>query len=114
ATIDNRSVQAMTVAPDGSSVVAGGNFTSVNGSSNPGYGIVRLAGGTGEMLPLPANQYARNGGDQSAILHLSSDDVNFYGSGYHFGGGGNVEGTFAGAWSDGDLAWVEDCHGDTY
>ncbi|SFF37332.1 PKD domain-containing protein, partial [Flavimobilis marinus] len=114
ATIDNRSVQAMAIEPSGGSIVIGGNFTSVNGSSNPGYGLARLDGATGAMLPLPVNAYARNAGDNGAILHLSADDENFYGSGYHYSNNGNIEGTFAGTWDTGDLSWVDDCHGDTY
>ncbi len=108
------SVQAITVAPDGGSIVIGGSFTSVDGSSNPGYGLARLDSTTGDMMPLPVNTQIRNGGDESAILSLETDGDMFYGTGYHFGGGGNVEGTFAADWATGSEVWVEDCHGDTY
>ncbi|WP_444662912.1 PKD domain-containing protein [Cellulomonas sp. CW35] len=113
ATIDGGAIQALVVAPDGESVVLGGAFTSVNGSSNPGYGLARLAT-DGTLLPLPVNTQIRNGGTESAILSLETDGENFYGTGYHFGGGGNVEGTFAADWATGSELWVEDCHGDTY
>lgn len=108
------SIQASTFAPDGQSVVIGGAFTTMNGSSSPGYGLARLSLTDGSLLPLPVNAYARNGGDESAILSLESDGDNFYGTGYHYGGGGNIEGTFAADWATGSLQWVEDCHGDTY
>ena len=37
-----------------------------------------------------------------------------YGTGYVFGAGGNLEGTFAADPNTGNINWVEDCHGDTY
>lgn len=114
AAVGNRSVQAMTAAPDGGSVVISGNFTAVDGSSDPGYGLARLDAATGDLLPLPVNDEVRNAGDKAAILALSSDENYFYGTGYHYGGGGNVEGSFAASWETGELVWIEDCHGDTY
>ena len=114
ASVANGGVQALVIAPDQASIVIGGSFTSVNGSSNPGYGLARLNATTGANLPLPLNTYARNGGTDSAILSLETDGQMFYGTGYHFGGGGNIEGAFASDWATGGLAWVEDCHGDTY
>ncbi|WP_199424898.1 PKD domain-containing protein [Actinotalea solisilvae] len=114
ATITSGNVQAMVVAPDRASIVVSGNFPSVNGSSNPGYGLARLDAATGALLPLPVNSEARNAGTNAAIVSLESDGVNFYGSGYHFGGAGNIEGSFAADWATGSTVWVEDCHGDTY
>ncbi|MBD9698243.1 PKD domain-containing protein [Flavimobilis sp. GY10621] len=112
--VDDGRVQALEVSPDGSSVVIGGSFTTVGGSSNPGYGLVRVSGTTGATIATPINTEIRNGGASSSIYSLASDGDNFYGTGYHFGAGGNTEGTFAGRWSDGSLSWVEDCHGDSY
>ncbi len=115
ATITDGSVQSMVAAPDGASVVVGGSFTSVNGSATPGYGLVRLAAGTGAVLPLPVNTTdVRAAGANAAVLSLESDGDHFYGTGYAFGGGGNLEGTFSADWATGTLTWVEDCHGDTY
>ena len=37
-----------------------------------------------------------------------------YGAGYAFGAGSNFEGTFAADPSTGAIAWLNDCHGDTY
>ncbi|MGP7960308.1 LamG-like jellyroll fold domain-containing protein [Sanguibacter sp. A247] len=112
--IDDGRVQALEVAPDGGAVVVGGSFTTVGGSSNPGYGLVRVSGTTGDVLATPINDQVRNAGASSSVYSLASDDDLFYGTGYHFGSGGNTEGTFAGRWSDGGLEWVEDCHGDSY
>ena len=114
ASIPGGTIQALTVAPDLASVIIGGSFTSVNGSSDPGYGLARLDAATGANLALPVNSVARNAGNNAAILSLESDGENFYGTGFHFGGAGNVEGTFAGDWATGNLVWIEDCHGDTY
>ena len=112
--VPDGSVIALVVAPDGASIVIGGSFTSVNGSSAPGYGLARVDTATGSSLALPVNTQIRNGGVDSAILSLEKDGTSFYGSGYHFGGGGNVEGAFSADWATGSLTWVEDCHGDTY
>ena len=112
--IDDGQVSALVVAPDGQSVVAGGNFTTVEGSGVGGYGLARLSSQTGAKMDLPVNSYVRDAGSQSSVLSLASDGTTFYGSGYHFGGGGNMEGSFAANWSDGALKWIEDCHGDTY
>ena len=112
--VADNSVIALTASPDGSKIVLGGSFTKLNNSDHPGYGLGMVDSTTGTTnLPLAANEFIRNGGAESAILSLKADGDGFYGSGYHFGGGGNVEGSFQADWS-GNLTWVEDCHGDTY
>lgn len=112
-TTDNR-VNALVLSPDFRQVVVGGAFTTLNGSSRPGYGLGRVDALTGASLSLGVNNTVRNAGKDSAVLSLSSDGTNFYGTGYIYGGGGNLEGSFSGNWSDGNLKWVEDCHGDSY
>lgn len=107
-------VTAIVVSPDGSKVVAGGNFTTFNGSSNPGYGLVALDSTTGLNLPWAVNGLIRDGGVNASITSLSSDSDSVYGSGYVYGSGGNLEGVFRASWADGSVNWVEDCHGDTY
>jgi hypothetical protein len=69
---------------------------------------------TGQNLAFPANNVVRDAGDNSAINALSSDANNVYATGFVFGAGGNLEGTVAIKWSDFTIAWLEDCHGDTY
>ncbi|WP_216607435.1 PKD domain-containing protein [Arthrobacter sp. 260] len=110
----NNRVNALVISPDQSSVVIGGAFTTLNGSNRPGYGLGRVNATTGASQSLGVNDVIRNGGNDSAILSLSSDGTSFYGTGYIFGTGGNLEGAFAGNWSNHSLKWVEDCHGDTY
>ena len=112
---DNGQVSAFALSPDGSQVVIGGRFTSVNGSSSPGYGLARLNASTGAMLPLGVNSVVRDAGTKAAITNLSSDATRFYGSGYVSDNTtGNLEGVFAASWATGDLVWLEDCHGDSY
>lgn len=103
----------LVVSPDGSKVVIGGSFTTLNGSGNPGYGLGAVTSTTGTSLPFAANSTVRNAGTDSAIFSLSADGDSIYGTGYIFGTGGNLEGTFRASW-DGSLVWAEDCHGDTY
>ncbi|MBO3086541.1 LamG domain-containing protein [Cellulomonas fengjieae] len=114
AAVDDNQVNAVVVAPDGLSVVIAGNFTTVGGASSPGYGLARLDAASGASLPLPVNSEIRNGGPSSAIGSLSTNGTYFYGTGWHYGDGGNSEGTFAASWATGELVWLEDCHGDTY
>ncbi|ARC56122.1 hypothetical protein AS850_03410 [Frondihabitans sp. 762G35] len=108
------SVNALVVAPDGSKVVAGGTFTSMNGQTNPGYGIAALDTATGKSLPWAMNSTVRDAGPNSGITSLTADSTGLYGSGYVYGNGGNVEGSFRADWKTGRLTWLEDCHGDTY
>ena len=69
---------------------------------------------TGAMLPLPLNSLLRNGGTRSSITSLVATPTGFYGTGYSLcRAQGNVEGAFRADW-DGNLVWIEDCHGDTY
>lgn len=114
-TADNGSVSALAVAPDGSTVVAAGSFTSFNGSAANGFGMARVHGTTGASLAFPANATIRNGGTDGAILGLTSDGENVFGVGYTWGrSGGTLEGVFSASWETGELTWVMDCHGDSY
>lgn len=113
-TLAGGNVNALKLSPDNGKVVLGGSFTSVNGSGNPGYGLAAVDPATGASLAFPANSLIRNGGPSAAILSLSSDADSLYATGYTYGSGGNLEGTTRINWSDLSLAWVEDCHGDTY
>lgn len=110
----NPRVNALQLSPSGDRLVVGGNFVTLNGSNLPGYGLGMLNSTTGAPLALAANNVVRNAGKDSAILSLASDGTNLYGTGYIFGTGGNLEGSFSANWSDGAIKWVEDCHGDSY
>ncbi|WP_341953223.1 PKD domain-containing protein [Salinibacterium sp. TMP30] len=103
------------ISPDETKVVIGGDFTTVNGSGNPGYGLAMVDATAGALItPFAVNNSVRNAGLNAAIFSLASDSDSFYGSGYVFGSGGNLEGTFRANWSNGEIVWINDCHGDTY
>lgn len=110
----NGRVNALVLSPETGRVVVGGAFTTLNGSSRPGYGLGMVNASTGATLAIQANDVVRNAGTDSAILGLSTDGTTFYGVGYIYGTGGNLEGAFAANWSDARIKWVEDCHGDSY
>lgn len=107
-------VNAITVSPDNTKVIVGGAFTSYNGGSNPGYGMVATNATTGAPSAWKVNSVVRNAGTKAAILSLTSTSAGVFGTGYDFGSTGNFEGTFRATWADGTLTWLEDCHGDTY
>ncbi len=111
---DNR-VNALSVSPDGTTIIAGGGFTTVGGTTADSRGMVRLDATTGAKLPFPANAQVYNSGDQGAILQIRGDADNAYLVGYTFGrAAGNLEGVLAVDWDTGALTWLLDCHGDTY
>ena len=108
--------RAMAISPGGTKIALGGNFTSLNGSSNPGYGLAMVDASTGASRPMPANSVIRNAGPDASVLSLASDGKTLYISSYVYGTGvgGNLEGVARINWSSGSLEWLADCHGDTY
>lgn len=111
----NGAVTAMAMAPDGRSVMVGGRFTKFNGYRDPGYGLARVDSVAGRSMALPANRVVRNAGRKAGIMSLISDGQRVWGSTFAINQkGGNFEGSFAVNWSDGEISWLEDCHGDTY
>jgi len=110
------SVEALAISPDGSKVYAGGRFTSLAGTARRGLGAVNAS--TGASLPFAANNVVRNAGTQSSITSLTTTSDRVYGTGYVYAtdrtqASGNLEGTFS-ADLNGNLVWIEDCHGDSY
>ncbi len=113
-TVDNGSALAMVLAPDGTRVIVGGSFTTLNGQSANGMGSLSTSGsGTGALLPWAANTTIRVGGSGSAIESLRTDGKQIYGSAFAYQTG-NFEGTFAATPATGAITLVNDCHGDTY
>ncbi|ROQ38587.1 concanavalin A-like lectin/glucanase superfamily protein [Frondihabitans sp. PhB188] len=112
-------VTSIAISPDGKKVVLGGKFTSTNGygrsikSSYSGYGMSAVSRSTGKSMPWPVSKLVQDGGLNAAITSLSSSSAGVVGSGYVYGVGGNLEGAFRADWN-GNLVWLEDCHGDTY
>ena len=111
-------VAALAVSPDGSQVLAGGQFTSMNGSSNPGRGLAALDAVSGTNRPWKANDLIRAGGDGSGITDLVSSGNSVYATGFNVGtadqGRGTLEGAVRMSWSGGAIEWLQDCHGDSY
>ena len=105
-------INAMVMAPDQSKVIVGGQFTTLNGAG--WYGMGALDPISGASLPWAADATVQDGGVNAAVDTLSTDGTNIYGAGYVFGAGGNLEGTFAANPANGNIVWIEDCHGDTY
>ncbi|QRY39477.1 PKD domain-containing protein [Microbacterium hominis] len=113
--LEGRQGRVVVVSPDGGKVVLGGNFQTLNGSSNPGYGLAMVSAADASLLPFQTNDVIRNAGLDASILSLKSDGAgSFYGTGYVYGSGGNLEGSFRSSWATGSLVWVNDCHGDEY
>ncbi|MBG6192123.1 PKD repeat protein, partial [Arthrobacter sp. CAN_A212] len=107
-------VNGLALSPDGTKMVVGGSFTTLNGSIRPGYGLGAVDVATGQSLPFPINNIVRNGGPSGSVTSLASDSTNVYGSGYTFGRDSTHEGVFSVKWSDFSTDWIQDCHGDTY
>jgi len=108
-------VNALALSPNGDKLVVGGQFTTLNGSRRPGYGLGAVDSMSGALRPFPTNGVVRNGGTKAGITSLSSDRHRVYGTGFVQGlGAGNLEGAFSSSWSDGRLSWLESCHGDSY
>ena len=103
---------AMVAAPDGSRIIVGGRFTTLNGSDAYGMGSVDAT--TGATLPWAANQRIRDAGTTGAITSLRTDGTQIYGTGYAFGAGSSFEGIFGAEPSTGAINFVNNCHGDTY
>ncbi|WP_447647352.1 PKD domain-containing protein [Microbacterium forte] len=130
-TIPDNQVLALTVNNEGTKLMAAGNFTRAafaNGAggtsyttsngrdgNSQGYGIAMFDTADGsKALTLNANSAVRNAGGNAWIFSLTSDSDYAYGTGGHWGSAGTIEGAFSIDWANGDLNWIEDCHGDSY
>lgn len=110
-------VHALVLAPDGTKVVTGGAFTTLNGSSRPGFGLGAVDTAGGASLPTPVNDVIRNAGKYAAVTSLTSDGKNWYGTAYVSvtnNGTGNLEGAFAADWGSLGIRWIDDCRGDSH
>ena len=107
-------VRALAISPDGTRVAVGGQFTALNNSNNPGFGLGMVDAVTGATLPMAANAVIRNGGNTAGITSLHTNGNDLFGTGFWFGGTGNFENVFSASWNGGTINWVADCHGDTH
>ena len=116
-TADNGFVTAMVLSPDRTRVIVGGHFSSLNQVAAGGMGS--LDSTTGATMPWAANRTITDYGPNAAIDTLSTDGTQIYGGGYLLqtqpvGSVMNFEGTFAANPYTGVIAWLNDCHGDSY
>lgn len=101
------------LATDGTSVYASGQLTTINGQG--AYGMAKVNGVSGALDNLWRPE-VRNGGDDAAVGSIRIQNNAIYGTSWHFGPGGNLEGAFKIplASPTGSVDWVTDCHGDNY
>lgn len=104
-------VNGVVASPDGSKVVAVGQFSAVNGQRARGWAAVSTA--TGEVLPWEGNSWLETSGRQSGIYSVSSDQNNVYIAAFSHGQSA-YESVAAARWADGSMEWLLDCHGDSY
>lgn len=112
ATHGNDQVMSLVVTSNGTQVVAAGRFAFMNGVAATGVAAIDAV--TGATRPFAINQKITNQGDYSAIYSVTTDGPNVYGTGYDFGGPGNVEGSFVAKADGGAIVEVNGCRGDTY
>ena len=113
---DGASVKALLVAPGGR-VVAGGSFKTIRSGSTTvaADGSASLDPTSGAPGTWKVGSVVKQGGTGAAVLSLQTDGTNVIGSGYRYGTTtANYEGVWAARPSDGSIAWLADCHGDTY
>lgn len=104
-------VWALAITADGSTVFAGGSFQNVGGQ--PAYGLAKISAATGALDPT-WKPSVRNAGPDAGVSSLRVQGSSVYGTSWHFGPGGNLEGTFKVPVATSDVDWVTDCHGDNY
>lgn len=105
-----RQVRSLDVTEDGSSVIVGGNFETVNGAPIRGLAKIDAVDGSLEPWATPIS----NAGADAAVTSVRVDGDVLFGTSFHFGPGGNVEGPWQVDVETGALVWVADCHGDNY
>ncbi|SDM92382.1 LamG domain-containing protein [Actinomyces ruminicola] len=114
ANIPDFSVRTIAAEPNGTGVAIGGSFTSVNGSTSPGYGMAILEQ-DGSVRQNNLTSVVKSGNTYGGIMDLKADEQGLYGAAYTQNRShGNLEGVFRADWATGDVAYIADCHGDSY
>jgi len=111
-TADDGTPSAMVLTPDGTRVIVAGAFTVLSGAA--AYGLAAVDATSGATQPWAVTAKVRNAGTSAGITSLRTDGKLVYGTGYVYGAGGNLEGSFAADPTSGQLTFLEDCHGDSY
>ncbi len=109
----NGVVRTMLLTPDGSKVVIGGSFTTLNGAAV--YGLAAVDPTSGANVAWAATGQIKVNSAEAGIVSLTTDGTLIYGGEFVWvsAAQGNLEGRFALNPSDGSIVWVTDCFGDT-
>ena len=114
-------INAMILTPDGTKLVIGGPFTQVSGQTF--YGSAALDINTGTPLPWASSspdyklQNYDLQGSSSSILHFFTNGSLIFASSFNYKATSSTnwgEGPVAINPTNGAIAWINDCHGDTY
>ena len=108
---DNYYVWSMVMTPDQSKVIVGGQFKDINNTEVDGLAAVDAS--SGQVIDWPSTGQIVDY-QSGAVMGLSTDGTNIYGSGFAFGTGGKFEGEFSLDPNTGEFNWINDCQGDTY
>lgn len=111
-TVDNYTVKAMVMSPDGTHLIIGGSFESVNGTAV--RGLVSVSAANGSLLPFAVESWVKNSGTTGSIMALATDGHSIFGTSYVSVSPSNYEGVFSADVNTGALNWLADCHGDGY
>jgi hypothetical protein len=108
----DNTVTSVAVAPDGSRVIVGGYFVTLNGDARRGTGSLDPTTGASEPWASANVLPPHTGSCTSDIKDVTVDAGNAYFAAEGTGGG-CFDGTFAARISDGALVWKNDCLGAT-
>ncbi|NUU16859.1 PKD domain-containing protein [Cellulomonas humilata] len=114
--VQPRQVDAIALSPNGSQLYIGGRFDAINGVARQGIGAAATSNGATTSWTVNPEIFAW--GYSAGILSLATDGTLVYGTSFGLindeASDTNLEGMFAADAVTADLAWVEDCHGDSY
>ncbi|MET0787846.1 MAG: PKD domain-containing protein [Cellulomonas sp.] len=114
--VQPRQVDAIALAPNGSQLYIGGRFDFINGVARQGIGAAAVSNGSTTSWTVNPEVFVY--GYSAGITSLATDGNLVYGTGFGLindaASEGNLEGMFAADPVTADLAWVDDCHGDSY
>lgn len=114
----DRQVAAMVLTKDNSKLIIGGSFSTVNSSTF--HGTAALSTSTGAPLSWASSSDTfpiRDDNASAGITSLSTDGINIYVTAFNYGSSksfGGFEGRAALNPANGNIVWLNDCHGDSY
>jgi PKD repeat protein len=108
---DGATVTAMTMSPDGTTLVVAGRFAKLNGAAR--YGAAGVEAVTGALTAWNSAWPIRDNTIDSSITALKTVGTHIFGAGYTTNFSGNFEGSFE-IDKTGAIVWMNSCHGDTY